>query len=82
MAVTTTVPTLDELVERLIPRPGETLTHSYLKSLYAEVASGTRDPIKNPLPSNLQILAAQVMVIVFTHVEKNCVSKDNLESSY
>lgn len=55
-------PTLDAILARLslpLAQP--------LEGLYRQVASGERDPMDNPLPKNVQILACQTMCILFEH---------------
>ena len=63
------LPTLDELLNRLIRSRGSRESDSLLE-VYRRVASGERHPTKPPLPNNVVVLAAQAMVVLFNHVEE------------
>ena len=63
------LPTLDELLNRLIKSRGSRESDS-LVEVYRRVASGERHPTKPPLPNNVVVLAAQAMVVLFNHVEE------------
>jgi len=55
-------PNLVNLMARLRQRPAS--ERNKMKFIYAQVASGQRDPITQPLMRDTQVLACQAMVIL------------------
>ena len=72
---TMTIPTLDELLERL---KTDVRGRKHMIKLYRRVAAGERHPTNPALPSNVVILAAQAMTVLFNHIDQQTNQKGPL----